>query len=93
MPYNDGEGSLCDVVGGVCESGDFFAKNIKLPISKNDDLLIIKDVGAYGFSMSSNYNTRPRACELAKENGKVFEIRKRESFEDQIKLEVDFLEK
>lgn len=91
MPYNEDEKSLCDVVGGICESGDFFAKNRALPKTKNGDIMVIKNAGAYGFSMSSNYNTRNKVCELALENGKVRLIRQRESFEDQIALEVKFL--
>ncbi|EID4796217.1 diaminopimelate decarboxylase [Campylobacter lari] len=85
------EESLCDIVGGVCESGDFLAKDRKLAKTKAGDLIIVKSAGAYGFSMSSNYNTRNRVCELACENGKVRMIRKRESYEDQIALELDFL--
>ncbi|QOQ99425.1 diaminopimelate decarboxylase [Campylobacter lari] len=82
---------LCDIVGGVCESGDFLAKDRKLAKTKTGDLIIVKSAGAYGFSMSSNYNTRNRVCELACENGAVRMIRKRESYEDQIALELDFL--
>lgn len=93
LPYNNEEKSLCDVVGGICESGDFFAKDRLLPKSKNGDIVVIKDVGAYGFSMSSNYNTRCKVCELAIENGKIFQIRKREKFEDLITQEIEFLEK
>ncbi|EAH8849066.1 diaminopimelate decarboxylase [Campylobacter lari] len=85
------EESLCDIVGGVCESGDFLAKDRKLAKTKAGDLIIVKSTGAYGFSMSSNYNTRNRVCELACENGTVRMIRKRESYEDQIALELDFL--
>ncbi|EAL5740622.1 diaminopimelate decarboxylase [Campylobacter lari] len=85
------EESLCDIVGGICESGDFLAKDRKLAKTKAGDLIIVKSAGAYGFSMSSNYNTRNRVCELACENGTVRMIRKRESYEDQIALEFDFL--
>ncbi|MCV3418770.1 diaminopimelate decarboxylase [Campylobacter lari] len=85
------EESLCDIVGGVCESGDFLAKDRKLAKTKAGDLIIVKSAGAYGFSMSSNYNTRNRVCELACENGTVRMIRKRESYKDQIALELDFL--
>ncbi|EAK9857332.1 diaminopimelate decarboxylase [Campylobacter lari] len=85
------EESLCDIVGGICESGDFLAKDRKLAKTKAGDLIIVKSAGAYGFSMSSNYNTRNRVCELACENGTVRMIRKRESYEDQIALEIDFL--
>ncbi|EGK8022279.1 diaminopimelate decarboxylase [Campylobacter lari] len=85
------EESFCDIVGGICESGDFLAKDRKLAKTKAGDLIIVKSAGAYGFSMSSNYNTRNRVCELACENGTVRMIRKRESYEDQIALELDFL--
>lgn len=91
LPYSSGETSLCDVVGGICESSDFFAKDRALPKAQNGDILIIKDAGAYGFSMSSNYNTRDRACELALEKGQIRLIRKRESFEEQIQNEVGFI--
>ncbi len=87
----DEESSLCDVVGPVCESGDFFAKNIKLPKTDHDDLLIIKSSGAYCFTMSSNYNTRGRVAEVALENGEDRLIRRREKFEDMIALEKDYL--
>lgn len=85
------EKSLCDVVGPICESGDFLAKNIQLPTCKSGDLILIKSAGAYGFSMSSNYNTRPRAAEIGVEDGKDRLIRRREKFEDLIALEMDFL--
>lgn len=91
LPYNEGEKSPCDVVGGICESADFFAKNRTLPKTKSGDILVVKNAGAYGFSMSSNYNTRNRVCELALENGKIRLIRQRESFENQIALEENFL--
>ena len=83
--------SLADVVGPVCESGDFFAKNISLPITKHNDLIVIKSTGAYCFTMSSNYNTRGKAAEVALENGKDRLIRKRENFEDMIMLEKEFI--
>ncbi len=81
------EVSKCDVVGPICESGDFFAKDIDLPLLKHNDLLVIYSAGAYGFTMSSNYNSRGRAAEIAvDENGDRI-IRRRESFEDLIRLE------
>lgn len=85
------EESYCDVVGGICESGDFLAKNRLLAKTKAGDLIVVKSAGAYGFSMSSNYNTRNKACELALENNTIRMIRKREKYEDQIALEVEFL--
>jgi diaminopimelate decarboxylase len=81
-----------DIVGPVCESGDFFAKDYPLPELNHNDLLVIKSAGAYGFGMGSNYNTRGRSAEVAIENSKARLIRKRESFEDLIALEKDFLE-
>jgi diaminopimelate decarboxylase len=83
--------TVSDIVGPVCESGDFLAKHIKLPQTNHDDLIVVKSAGAYGFTMSSNYNTRPRAAEVAIENGEDKLIRKRESFEDLIKLEKECL--
>ena len=85
------ETTLCDVVGPICESGDFFAKNIELPALEHDDLLVIKSAGAYGFTMSSNYNTRSRVAEVALENGNDRLIRRRENFDDVIALEKEYL--
>jgi diaminopimelate decarboxylase len=81
-----------DIVGPVCESGDFFAKDYPLPALKHNDLLVIHSAGAYGFGMGSNYNTRGRSAEVAIENGKARLIRKRENFEDMIALEKEYLE-
>ena len=83
--------SLCDVVGPICESGDFLAKGVSLPSLQSGDLLAIKSAGAYGFSMSSNYNTRPRAAEIAVYDGQDRLIRKRESFDELIALEKDLV--
>ena len=88
---NLSEASLCDVVGPICESGDFLAKGVSLPSLQSGDLLAIKSAGAYGFSMSSNYNTRCRAAEVAVYDGQDRLIRKRESFDDLIALEKDFV--
>jgi diaminopimelate decarboxylase len=83
----DGEKSLADVVGPVCESGDFLGKDIELPIMEHNDILVVHSAGAYGFTMASNYNSRNRSAEVAIINGKDYLIRQRESFEDQIRLE------
>ncbi len=83
--------SDCNVVGPVCESGDFFAKNISLPATKHNDLIAIYSAGAYGFTMASNYNTRGRVAEIALENGKDRLIRRRETFEDLIAHEEEYL--
>lgn len=81
------ERSLADVVGPVCESGDFLGKDIMLPMMNHHDVLVVHSAGAYGFTMSSNYNTRGRPAEVAIFNGKDYLIRERETFEDQIRLE------
>lgn len=85
------QNSTCDIVGPICESGDFLAKNIQLPTCKSGDLLVVKSAGAYGFSMSSNYNTRVRAAEVGVEDGKDRLIRRRETFEDLVAFETEFL--
>jgi diaminopimelate decarboxylase len=77
-----------DVVGPICESGDFFAKGRMLPKVKEGDYLAVMGAGAYGFSMSSNYNSRPRVEEVLVVKNEVFVIRKRESHEDLIRNEV-----
>jgi diaminopimelate decarboxylase len=77
----DGTG-VVDVVGPVCESADFFAKDRALPPVKRGDLLSIFTTGAYGFSMSSNYNARGRAAEVLVDGEDFKVIRKRESYED-----------
>ena len=84
---SEGNESLADVVGPVCESTDFFAKDRVLPLTKHDDLLVIKSAGAYGFTMSSNYNTRAKVAEVALIDGKDKLIRERDNFEDMIKNE------
>ena len=76
-----------DVVGPICESGDFFAKDRMLPKVKSGDYLAIMGAGAYGFSMSSNYNSRRRAEEILVVKDKTFVIRKRESCKDLIRNE------
>jgi diaminopimelate decarboxylase len=83
--------SSCNVVGPVCESGDFFAKNIKLPQTQHNDLIAIYSAGAYGFTMASNYNTRGKVAEIALENNQDRLIRRRETFEDLISLEEEYL--
>lgn len=83
--------TLCDIVGPVCESGDFLAKNILLPQTHHGDILVVESSGAYGFVMSSNYNTRGRAAEIAVENEHDKIIRRREVFEDIIANEKEFL--
>ncbi len=78
---------VVDVVGPICESADFFAKDRALPPVKRGDLLSIFTVGAYGFSMSSNYNARGRAPEVLVDGSEFKIIRKRETYEDLTALE------
>lgn len=83
----EGETSKADIVGPVCESGDFLGKDVELPMMEHNDILVVHSAGAYGFTMSSNYNTRGRAAEVAILDGESHLIRERETFEDQIRLE------
>ena len=76
-----------DVVGPICESGDFLAKDRDLPVPDGGDFLAVMSAGAYGFSMSSNYNSRRRAAEVMVKGSKFHLIRERESFEDLVRLE------
>ncbi|MHC4618017.1 MAG: diaminopimelate decarboxylase [Planctomycetota bacterium] len=78
---------VVDVVGPICEASDFFAKDRMLPPVRRGDLLSIFTAGAYGFTMSSNYNARGRAAEVLIDGGEFAVIRKRETYEDQIALE------
>ncbi|MBN2896707.1 MAG: diaminopimelate decarboxylase [Campylobacterales bacterium] len=88
----EGEVSAADIVGPVCESGDFLAKSYPLPMMTHNDLLVLESAGAYGFGMGSNYNTRGRSAEVALEGAQARLIRRRESFDDIIALEKEFLE-
>ena len=72
----------CDVVGPICESGDVLAKDRQLPKVEEGDLLAILNAGAYGFSMSSQYNSRPRAAEVMIRQGKAVVVRQREQLSD-----------
>ena len=83
---HDTKSQSFDVVGPVCESGDFIAKNRSLKLKEND-LICIMSAGAYGMSMSSNYNSRGRAAEVMVDRDKVFEVRTREKSSDLFKLE------
>jgi len=80
-----------DIVGPICESGDFLAKDCRLPELRPGQLLAVFSAGAYGFSMASNYNSRPRAAELLIDGAEARLIRRRESIEDLIGPELDCL--
>ncbi|MDI6756576.1 MAG: diaminopimelate decarboxylase, partial [Endomicrobiia bacterium] len=71
-----------DVVGPICETGDFLALSRKLPLMKKNDLIAVMCAGAYGFAMSSRYNSRPRAAEILVSDGKFKIVRKRETYAD-----------
>lgn len=77
-----------DIVGPICESGDFLGKNRRLPRPNQGDLFAVMGAGAYGFSMSSDYNARPRIAELMVIKGRTCVIRKAQRYEDLIKEEV-----
>jgi diaminopimelate decarboxylase len=78
-----------DVVGPVCESGDFLAKERRLPVLKRGDVLATFSAGAYGMAMSSNYNSRPRAAEVLVDGGRHRLIRRRETYEDLVRPELE----
>ena len=80
---------LVDVVGPICESGDFLAKDRWLPPARRGDLLAIFSAGAYGHTMSSNYNARPRACEVLVQGDRFTVVRRRETNDDLIVAETN----
>lgn len=78
---------VADVVGPICESSDFLAKGRKIPKPEPGEFLAVMSAGAYGFSMSTNYNSRPRVAEVLVRDDQMFVIRQRESYEDLIRGE------
>ncbi|CAN8142806.1 hypothetical protein THIOSC15_70008 [uncultured Thiomicrorhabdus sp.] len=85
-PRTDGTDAEWDLVGPVCETGDFLGKGRSMNLQAGD-LLAVKSAGAYGFTMASNYNTRPRAAEIMVDGGTAHVIRRRETYDDLIGLE------
>lgn len=81
------DGEVVDVVGPICESGDYLAKDRALPKTKRGDLLAVFTAGAYGFAMSSNYNNRPRIAEVLVDGASYKVIRRRETYEDLVAAE------
>ena len=77
-----------DLVGPVCETGDFLARGRELPDLEPGDLAVLASTGAYGFSMSSNYNSRPRAAEVLVDQGEMRLIRRRETYDDLVAPEL-----
>ena len=84
---NDGDEMVVDIVGPICESGDFLAQDRKISRLKPNDLIAVMSAGAYGFTMSSNYNSRPRVPEVLVGGKEFYVIRKRESYQDLIRGE------
>ena len=78
---------VADVVGPVCETGDFFARDREMVAAKPGDLLAILDVGAYGMSLASNYNSRPRAAEVMVDFGRAKLVRRRETLKEMLAIE------
>lgn len=83
---NEGSTKKWDIVGPICETGDFIAKDRSLAI-RQGDLLCVRSAGAYGFSMSSNYNSRGKAAEIMVDGNIMYEIRKRETTQDLVRGE------
>jgi diaminopimelate decarboxylase len=81
------EEAVADVVGPICESGDFLTKGRLLPRFERGELMAVMSAGAYGFSMSSNYNSRPRVAEVLVKDDRYFIIRKREDYADLVRGE------
>jgi diaminopimelate decarboxylase len=79
---------VADVVGPICESGDFFARDREMANVLPGDLLAVRNAGAYGFTQASNYNARPRGCEVLVDGAEWKVVRKRETFEDLVRGEL-----
>jgi len=88
LRHDDRRSGHFDVVGPICETGDFFARDRELPEVAEGELLAILDAGAYGMSLSSNYNTRPRPAEVLVERKSAKLVRKRETVSDLLRLEM-----
>lgn len=84
---NKAENIVADVVGPICESGDFFAKDREIARPKRGDLLAVMSAGAYGFTMASNYNSHPKPPEILVDGDKYYVIRNRETLDDLIRGE------
>ena len=82
------QSEVTDVVGPVCETGDFFARDRELPVVDEGDLLAIMDAGAYGMVLASNYNTRPRPAEVLVSGKSAKVIRRRETVSDLLRGEL-----
>jgi len=91
VPVTERKGArkiTADIVGPVCETGDFFARDRELPAVQPGDLIAILDAGAYGMSLASNYNSRPRPAEVLVHSKRVRLIRRRETTSDMLATEI-----
>jgi diaminopimelate decarboxylase len=88
VKQTDGTSAVFDIVGPVCETGDFFARDREIAEMKEGDLVAILDAGAYGLALSSNYNSRPRPAEVLVQGKKVRLIRRRETMQDLMRQEL-----
>jgi len=86
------ERSIVDVVGPVCESGDFFALDREVEDVEAGDLIVVRTTGAYGYVMSFNYNSRPRVAEVLVDGDRFAVVTRRESYEDLVRLEPQHLD-
>jgi len=84
----DADKMIADVVGPICESGDFFAKDREIARPRRGDLLAVMSAGAYGFTMASNYNSHPKPPEVLVDGDQYYVVRRRESMDDLINGEV-----
>jgi len=89
VPRNGSDRFTVDVVGGICETGDFLARDRDLPRVVEGDLLAVMSAGAYGSSMSSTYNSRPLVAEVLVDGAQARIVRRRQTFEELIALETD----
>jgi diaminopimelate decarboxylase len=78
------QNEVADVVGPICETGDFLARGQEVPVCESGDLLAVMSSGAYGFTMASNYNSRPRVPEVLVDGEQFYIIRQRETYDDLI---------
>jgi diaminopimelate decarboxylase len=82
LPDSGAESTLSDIVGPICESGDYLAKGRELPPLASGDLVVLESAGAYGAVMSSTYNTRPLVPEVLVDGGRYAVIRPRQTLEE-----------
>jgi diaminopimelate decarboxylase len=88
LDINASRHETVDVVGPICETGDFFARDRELPVTDEGDLLAILDAGAYGIALSSNYNSRPRPPEVLVDGKSAKLVRRRETIDDLLRPEI-----